>query len=397
MRIRVLSLNVWAMPWLIVRDLDWRMQELGEALPSLGIDVAAFQEVWNPSARVSLIEAGRRSGLTHQRHPPGGDGGLLILSRFPISDARFEQYHLRGLPEKIHHADYYGRKGFLTVSLETGAAAGDGAAADDGGAAGDGAGVVELIDTHLHASYRERAEDEYVGHRVGQTVQLAMALRRMERPLIALGDTNFEETFEEHDILLGLSGLHDVAAELDRREDTVLDGNRYRAADEPSGRIDYVFRRDGVDRSVTPISVERVLDGELVKDGRAFHYSDHAGLVAELEIAPGGEPLPSPRPSAVESARRLLLEGRELAESRQSKRRSAGLLGMGVALGGALTARSDVTSRRRLLHDALIGSAGLAGLLGIGCLALAQIFSPSELHAFDEMLSRLDQMDPGAS
>jgi len=391
MRIRVLSLNVWAMPGLIVRDLDWRMQALGEALPSLGVDVAAFQEVWNAAARVSLIEAGRRNGLIHQRHPPGGDGGLLVLSRYPIAASRFERYHLRGLPENIHHADYYGLKGFLTVSLETGAEDGEGASA------GAGAGVVELVDTHLHASYRDRVDDEYIGHRVGQVVQLAAALRRIEGPVIALGDYNFEEAFEEHGILLGISGLHDTAAELDRREDSVLSSNRYRSANEPSGRIDYVFRRDGVDRSVTPISVERILDENLEREGKAFHYSDHAGLLAELEIRPGGEPLPPARSPAIESARGLLLEGRELAATRQSKNRREGVFGTGFALAGGLVARRAITSRRRFLGGAAIGAAGLAGLLGIERLALAQIFSPSELRAFDGALSTLDEIDPNAT
>ncbi|MFQ5417479.1 MAG: hypothetical protein ACE5FL_10580, partial [Myxococcota bacterium] len=70
MSLRVLTLNTWGMPWPIGRDLAERMGAIGEVLPTLDLDVAAFQEVWRASARASLRPGRAPAGPEHARPPP---------------------------------------------------------------------------------------------------------------------------------------------------------------------------------------------------------------------------------------------------------------------------------------------------------------------------------------
>ena len=57
-RLRVATLNVWAVP-LFSERIGARMREIGRRLAALELDAIAFQEVWTPAARRRLIEAGR--------------------------------------------------------------------------------------------------------------------------------------------------------------------------------------------------------------------------------------------------------------------------------------------------------------------------------------------------
>ena len=81
MRLRVATLNVWALPFGMARHSAARMQAIGSALPGLDVDVVAFQEVWTEEARRSLVEAGARAGLTEHWSNRGelAGGGLLAL------------------------------------------------------------------------------------------------------------------------------------------------------------------------------------------------------------------------------------------------------------------------------------------------------------------------------
>jgi len=371
---RVLSLNVWALGAPFSRDTHARMRAIGEALGPLDLDVAAFQEVWTESAREELVSAGRRAGLAHAWHPESAwrGSGLAVLSRAPIREARLHRFTLAGVAERVQQADYLGRKGFVECVLDT------------------PRGEIALVDTHLQAAYTPREHYHYVPLRTAQVVQLAARLRRIERPLILAGDLNLREGDAEYTILSGLARVTDAAAALDRRQDTALTTNPYSTApNDPPERIDYLFTRDGRERSVAPISIERVLDGTLRIDGRAAAPSDHAGLVCEFEISGGGGALAPADPVALDLARALLLEGRAEVVDRSRDQRVAGLLGLTLLPASLLAARR---SRRRFLKSCAIAAGALGAALGAGRLALTQALRPGELQGFDAALRTLDEL-----
>ena len=380
MRVRVATLNVWALPEPFSERLTGRMKAIGARLAELDLDLIAFQEVWTAEAYRRLRDAGRRAGLIHKWHHHNslGGSGLLVLSRLPIETKRFDRFTLRGLPERVDHADYYGGKGFAWIRVKT------------------DQGPLTFIDTHLHARYRRDYAHEFRGHRAGQIVQLGLASLETRDPIIAVGDFNFREDQPEYTVLTGLTHLRDVAAELDQRVPTVSTKNAYRMGSANGRRIDYVFARDGSTRGLMPVHVERVFDEPLELGGSPASYSNHAGVLAEIEISENRHPLAAPDRNAIALAMHMLSEGRTEAERRQRSQRAWAGAGLGCAALASMGVRSLDASRRRFLRRSLQCAALAALAPGAGLSILSEVVVPSEIRAFDALASRLTRIDPDA-
>jgi endonuclease/exonuclease/phosphatase family metal-dependent hydrolase len=374
MRLRVATLNVWALPEPLAPKVAARIRAIGNRLGSLALDVAAFQEVWTADARRQLEAAGREAGLVHAWHSkPSYGGGLLVLSRLPIRSARFDAFSLRGDPGRPDHPDYYGGKGWATVEIET------------------DAGPVTIVDTHLHARYARDVSHEYRAQRVGQIVELGFASRELRSPLVTVGDFNLTDRDPEHGILVGLTGLRDVARELADPRPTVLRANPYRSeSSKPDRRVDYVLVRDGESARVVARSTQRIFDEAFEIDGRAASASNHAGVLSELEIVSGGgQAMPPPDPRAIVLATQMLEEGRrEVGRRRTGDRVWAGV-GVGAAALASFSVRDPRISRRKLLRTALQAGALIALTPGVGFSIVSEVLTPDELRAFDELSLRL--------
>jgi endonuclease/exonuclease/phosphatase family metal-dependent hydrolase len=361
-------MNLWDLPAAFGHLTRERVRLVSERLPSLDCDVLVFQEVWTSESRSVLVSGGQRAGNRHvwRPQPSKTGGGLLVLSREPIRSADFVPYVLTGLPQRVSHADYYGGKGFVRLTI-------------------DAESPYVLFGTHLHARYTAADEpDEYLGHRIAEVVELAAAIRAESQPVLAIGDFNFRETSPEYRILMGLTGLGDVAVSLDARQPTVTLSNSYRLARGATGesRLDYVFYRDGQERGVHPASIRRVLDESVEVAGMPGNYSDHAGLLAEVELLGAGAPVPPVDPAAIAEGQALLASGRHLAEERRAGARLAA--GSGLLAGAAALAvsRSSRISRRRLLRAAFLGLGGAAWASCAGLAAISELFAPQELAGY---------------
>jgi endonuclease/exonuclease/phosphatase family metal-dependent hydrolase len=368
MSIRVATLNTWSLPGPLARHTRERMQAIGEALPNLDVDLIAFQEVWSEKSRGTLIAAASKAGYPHAWHNPAAiaGSGLLVVSRLPFLDTHFEPFVARGFAERIQHMDYYSGKGFVLISIET------------------EAGPIVLLDTHLHANYALPGEsDDYVGVRAAQTVQLAAAVTPLTDPVIAVGDFNLVESEDAFSMLLGLAGFTDAAARLDHRQPTSLANNPYHRLGHIDQRIDYVLLRNGDRLSLGPVSIQRVFDQGLEFGAEPAAYSDHAGLVAELELESAAQSRTSPDPAALKIAAKLLEEGRMISERR--KRRHRLTAGGAVAAGlGALTgSRRAGRSRRRFLSNGLGFVSGLAFAGFLEQAWLSELMSRGELAGYD--------------
>lgn len=378
MRVRVATLNVWGLPEPFSKRLSGRLKAIGERLASLEVDVVAFQEVWTTGAQRRLRRAGRRAGLTHSwstRSSINGSG-LLVISRLPIESHRFDRYSLRGYPERVDHGDYYGGKGFVQLRLRT------------------DQGPISIFNTHLHARHSGDIAHAYLGHRAGQIVELGIASLETRDPIITMGDFNFRDNQPEYTVFTGLTGMRDAAAELDRRRATIWADNAYRAATRKGRRIDYIFTRDGAARGVIPIKTERVFDEPLHLSGQPASYSDHGGVLAELEISDRPRPVAGPLREAIALASEMLSKGRADAEARQRGRRTWAGLGLGTAALATIGIRNLDVNRRRLLRLSLHGVAVAALAPSIGLSVLSEVFAPDEIRAFDAIAARLARMKP---
>jgi endonuclease/exonuclease/phosphatase family metal-dependent hydrolase len=355
------------------------MKAIGGQLARLDLDAMAFQEVWTDDAREILLRGGRAAGLANAWYDDAvfGGSGLLVLSRLPIEGVHFERFTLRGEPERITQGEYYVGKGFARVRLTT------------------DAGPVTLINTHLHARYGGSVSHEYRALRAAQVVELALRARETGDLIIAAGDFNFQEGQAGYGVLTGLTGFRDSAAEIDRRQPTVFRGNVYRTLREkPARRVDFLFVRDGRRLGVATKRVDRVFDEVIDFGGRPASYSNHAGILAEFEIAPRtATSVGPPDRRAIELASQLLSEGRDEARRRQRAGRVVAGAGMGFAVAALGGVRVKPMTRRKVLCRAL-RSAGLVAVMpGVGFSILSELFVPDDLAAFDAISRRLSQFD----
>lgn len=380
MRLRVLSLNVWALPFPIGRHVRERLSLVLRDLPALDCDLFLVQEVWTEAARDQLLDGGLALGYRHSWTRPGparSSSGLLVLSRWPIRSAHFRRFGLGGLPQRLTQLDYYSGKGVVRLDIEV-----------------EGVSLA-VFDTHMQARYAPaQAVDEHRGHRTAQVIEFAEEIRRVSGPLIAAGDFNMRDTAPEYMVLEGLTGLVDAAAALGAREPTSTLENPYRRDRNAmhASRIDYVFSRSGRDRGARPVAARRVFDDPLEVAGEPGAYSDHAGVMAEIEIAGPGAPLPAPAPPAVDLARTLLEVGREQTEARRVSERAFAGASLAVGFGALWTSGRSRLSRRSFLRAGLFGSTAMGAGSGIGLLALAEGCVPEELAGYDAAESLLGSL-----
>jgi endonuclease/exonuclease/phosphatase family metal-dependent hydrolase len=269
-RLRVLTINIWGEQ----PPLDRRMELLVEGIRALEPDVVGLQEVREvpghlPNQAATLAAA---LGFAHAYAPAtpwgGGDEGVAILSRLPIS-AR-ETAVLPASTEKE-------RRVVLMTRIDARPA------------------PVNCYVTHLN--YR-------LVHGIEREQQVAalddfVKAHTSDAPQILMGDFN---ATPEHDEIRFLRGLHTLAGRrvfyqdaYERRHPreagfTWARRNPYTERMrwlERDRRLDYVF--------VTPMSRDGrgvVQDCRIVldkPDAEGVYPSDHFGVYAEIQIAPLGE------------------------------------------------------------------------------------------------------------
>lgn len=388
MRLRVVSLNVWALPAPVGRHVGERVDLILRDLPALDCDVALFQEVWRDEVREEMRAGGRAAGLPHCWWLPGparGGSGLLALSRWPIEDPHFRRFTLCGIPQRIDQMDYYSGKGIARFTVRP-----------------DGRPLV-LCNTHLHARYAGlEVEDDYIGHRAAEIVEIADELRSIREPVVAVGDFNLRDVSPEYRLLIGMTGLVDVAAQLGEKRPTSILDNAWRRlrGSVSESRIDYVFGRSGTREGITPVAAKRVFDTPVEVAGRTRAYSDHAGVLAELAVGEPGMPPHRIPPSAFALGRELLDNGRRRARRRRARERVGAGASAVAAVAAVGAARRRRFTRRRVLRAGLGLAAAGAAASAAGLTLLAEHFVPRELADFDAIASLLARIQaqeaPGA-
>jgi len=380
MQLRLLTLNVWGFPTPVSRIPDARMRAIGERLPEFALDAAAFQEVWTPSGRTELVAAGQRAGLEHSwyRDDLTSNSGLLILSRWPMREIRFEPFTLCGLPQRLTHLDYYGGKGFVSAVLDT------------------PEGELQLLNTHLHAAYGTVGfGDEYLGHRMAEIIEIALAVALSKRPVALLGDLNAYPYRDELNVLRHTTGLKDVARAVQREQATILPRSPFRPKENaPGPRIDYVLARSGTQLGLAPVDAQRVFEENFEHEGQTVTYSDHAGVLGVLELGGRGQPLPAPDPVNIARARRTLDYGKRIATARRRGQRAVAAGGAALGLATAAASRS----RRGVLRTLALGLTGALLAPSAGILALGELFTPAELQGYRSVtktLARLEALEDG--
>lgn len=253
MALRLLTMNT-----LFTGDVPARLRALGAALEQSDYDIVCLQEVmFRRNAR--LI---RRAAPSYRHAAHSGtvllEGGLVLLSRWPISRCRFARYPMTG-PVR---GELLMRKGAQMASVAT----------------PDGELVV--VNTHLSAN---RDDDWSPANRYTRIARVELA-RLTELiadigpflPVAVVGDLNLPRDSEALADFVAEAGLRDVLAGDPRPT--------YRPTPKwPSPpALDHVLVRPAAGETLTGGAGFVFQDKVTLDDGRQAYLSDHYGVQAQL-------------------------------------------------------------------------------------------------------------------
>ena len=380
MQLRLGTFNVWGLPEPFADDLSARTQAIANRIPRLDLDVLLIQEAWTDEIRDALRNAAEGAGFEVALASRESGGGLMVISRLPILQNRFDKFRFRGDPERFAQGEFIGAKGYQCLMLE----------GDDG--------PFHLINTHLHARYRRSRPTLNSAVRTAQLLQLVGEVHELEGTVIIGGDFNCTDEDPEYRIFRGLTGSIEVA-EGRRDLPTITRSNYYkRRRSGHDKRIDYLFHR-AAPGTRPERGASRLLFAEREEiRGISRSLSDHFGIEASIGWAPAQlegafAARPPHDPEAFELARGLLDVGRLEADRREEVHlRYAGNWIAGAVLAANLQ-RDPIVDRRRFLRGG-VGALALAALApAAGYTTLARFDSDSKRDAFDDARDVLAQLE----
>ncbi len=304
-RVRVLSMNTWAVPW-ISPSRSVRVAAIADGVARHQPDIVALQELWTEDD-ADVVRAGlARRGYSHEVwYQPSSVGsfqsaGLLIASRWPLSEARFVPFRAGSVPHTPWHLDWMTRKGVAVVIANV-------------------AGFrLAVANAHFQSDYRT---GDYEPVRVAQAATLLSAVGQVSADALVLAaDFNAGATAMSSRLLTEAGLIRARASDID---DVALRANATRS------RIVSV-------RSLKPWNVR--VDG-----GATVPISDHPVIVAELELSPAR--IQARRPGALDEPVRFLSNA---VRTTRFQRWVALAVGCAFGVGLAALGRRRRSKRRKI-------------------------------------------------
>lgn len=382
MQLRILTLNCWGLPF-FSRDRRERVEAIGNALISLNIDLAAFQEVSNQDDRDLLHSLASKAGLAYSHHAPSiFPGSLYYLSRYPIIDTGFWYYRLNGRPHDFIRPDYYARKGLALARVEL------------------PIGNLDFYNTHLIAPYLEIGDDVYAHHRVAQAVEAARIIRERSQtvPALLAGDLNATPQSMSYLTLRRLADLRDSFSDANPDDPgiTVTTDIPYIPVHVPE-RIDYILLRDGTDLKWFVQSSKVVLDtvpSEYL--GSILAYSDHYGVLTTAELTNHQQPdRRLERVIQLRHIRDVLKSAQGSLESERFNKGGWSLVAGIVALGTIILRIKSPLNRREFLTKIMQLTIALFSVV-VGATVYSIFQNIDEAGSFREILALLDELERSA-
>lgn len=246
-QLKVLTFNAWGI-WMITPSREARMAAIGPAIAAYEPDLVAMQEVWMDADADRLQAAFHKAGLKYSRRFDGmwpERSGLLVASRYPITESGFLAYSEGSHPHIPWHVDWMANKGVARVRIQT------------------PGGPVDFADTHIQASYGGLEDYDLI--QLSQLMEAADFLGTDPRvPLIVAGDLNVRcESLQYRAFALRL-GL---------------------TAADPKCGVDSISHRFGAERRIETLNVREVLTApQALQDGTVQRLSDHPGVLVTVSL-----------------------------------------------------------------------------------------------------------------
>jgi endonuclease/exonuclease/phosphatase family metal-dependent hydrolase len=181
-QLKIVSFNIWDLPYWFVKDRAQRMHKIAEYLQRLDAEIICLQESFDVHHRRLLYEQlgleryYASGGFEETRKVPLASfdttGGLVIFSKFPIIQYEFIPFN-QFTPSLIERI---GRKGVLEATIET------------------PYGTIQVFNIHLHIG------KNFLAHNI-RVKQLKSVLERMKfhrnLPIILAGDFNEDALMDQ--------------------------------------------------------------------------------------------------------------------------------------------------------------------------------------------------------
>lgn len=366
--IRVLSLNIWAL--MHVPSAETRTAYfLEHVMPQY--DIIALQEVWHERERAQIVSSAFSAGLVYSHIWTQGVGfpgwagssgtGLMLLSRYPITEVFWKRYSINGKPYKLLHLDYMGAKGMGVATVRV-----------------PGAADVDVYCTHLHACYvdqkHELEKDEYIAHRVSQAYEAAQLIRRSRKPSLSvlMGDLNSSSASIVIQLFKRYAGLTSATEQLCSAQDCGTFGTRdniYSYSTHSPSQLDHIMYCSS-NWSLTHCAIVKTR----LPDSTPL--SDHWAVEAQFDFTPCSL-VPSLEYTGVLESILHILRVKGIQDAR-SRRTFHGLRGV-LFLLLAITLKS-------MIPDAVLILLSIAGTMEI---LLCQMVVTDEICAFQEVQQQI--------
>jgi len=261
MKLRILSWNVHGLPSPFSKHRAQRLRRIAAQIATEKPDLLALQEVWAGSLRLLLPSCPGYAARFVRARNGGASGGLLLLVReggdWTIDEhtLRFRRFSHYAPRHRVWEADGLAGKGAAFLCLDHRA----------------DRGRLWLVNTHLQSRYRSNA---YVTVRRAQLHELGRWVHELgeSAPVVLAGD--FNTPADGDPLYEGVASLGvDVTAGSRRRGDVT-----HHPAQSAAGWIDYVLVRPPAGGRAAGRT--RLIENVASDDP----YSDHAGLVADVEV-----------------------------------------------------------------------------------------------------------------
>jgi endonuclease/exonuclease/phosphatase family metal-dependent hydrolase len=252
--LKILSLNCCGMPG---TDFSRRMPRIARRLSDVAPDLVALQEVFLERTARKLAATAGLPYAFHARRLGTVPGGLVLLSRFPLSETAFIPFEEQGSLFRYSVLARLNRKGFLFARLER--------------------PRMGIVATHLLSNYVRRFDEgPYAGWQHRQVEQLLDFIAGLEPglPLLVVGDFNIHPRTSAYRRLrsTGLADLMEGSESPSMVPKTELNLGWFSPSLQE--RLDYVLLRSA--QALSAIRCGYLFEGE--------GLSDHLGLLAELEL-----------------------------------------------------------------------------------------------------------------
>lgn len=218
-RLRIWSQNVWLISPVISSPFYLRFKKMLQLLSCNKYDIICFQEAFSKyytnEFKKYILNPNNNCQLKYFHHfcygsslPPQSTG-ILIFSRYEITDVYYHKYFVNGYAHRLHHGDYHASKGvgLVRIKIDINSYGTNGIfnhnhnpnINDESSRKRKNKSdiSVDIYCTHLHACYTDHwapkpSTDHYYGQRVAQAYDLASFVNATRKSDIVLicGDFN---------------------------------------------------------------------------------------------------------------------------------------------------------------------------------------------------------------